>query len=145
MAAAARPSGSTEPETSPGQQTKRAPSLLYSLRTSEAMDAPPGSNPNRQGPHVVGKLSPGNVISSLLHTEGVQNIEKAYSRRGGTATGLTAAGTRKRPSEQAAGRDLGQKHVGSPWFQDNIGKQRQPEGFLQRAWNRMLFGSDTPK
>ncbi|KAI9753760.1 MAG: hypothetical protein M1815_006026 [Lichina confinis] len=130
MAGADKPSGPTEPETSPGQQTKQAPSLLYSLRTSEAMDAPPGSNPNRQGPHLIGNMSPGNVISSLLHTEGVKNIEKAHTRRGGTATGVTAAGTRKSPSEQAASRDLGQKQVGSPWFQRNIGDQRQPVRFV---------------
>ncbi|KAI9810580.1 MAG: hypothetical protein M1826_003502 [Phylliscum demangeonii] len=87
------------------------------------------------------------ALSSMLRTPGVANIEAAYTRGGGTATGLPALGTtRTTGGDQGQGQVVPRKGVesqavGSESFEGSIADQKPEPGVLAKAFNTMTYGS----
>ena len=65
-----------------------------------------------------------NPFASVLHTPGVQNIEKRYSSGGGSKDHLPGAATPLGKSDQVMGNTKTQSGIGSEKYQEKIAGQK---------------------
>jgi hypothetical protein len=66
-----------------------------------------------------------NPLGSIFKTPGVDNVEKAFIRGGGTATHTPGSDTNTSSAEQVAPRQEKVQGIGSEQYQDKISDQRQ--------------------
>lgn len=75
-------------------------------KTRESKMLDPKANPNGSE-HLVDKLRPTNLLTSVFRTPGVKNVEKAFSRGGTPPTRQAAVGTRTDSADQVGAKNVG--------------------------------------
>lgn len=98
----------------------------------------------KASPGIPGAPSP----TSALKTTGVENVEKAYTRAGATATHTKAyGGTIQGQAQDGALREGGSTNKPNAFEQEGMGEDQRgsAQSPPERAWKKTMYGSEKGK